>query len=153
MKDLKLKIIAALPFLMIAAAYFVGGRLDPDWTSLSPAEQTLLNYAPEEGEGAAIKKERTAKETLFKDFNIFGAAAKGAPDGGAAQQRYGGVAQKPANGLTLAVENGDRSVAILNGTVVRGGDRLGSITVMKIERDRVLVMDRNLKWIYMEGKR
>ncbi|MBI5588103.1 MAG: hypothetical protein HY889_07035 [Deltaproteobacteria bacterium] len=153
MKDLKLKIIAALPFLMIAAAYFVAGRLESDRTALSPAEQTLLNYAPEEGQGTAIKKERFAKEALLKDLNIFGAAANGAPGAGAAQQRDGGVAQKPANGLTLVVENGDRSIAILNGTVVREGDRLGSITVRKIERDRVLVMDKNLKWIYMEGKR
>lgn len=159
MKDLRLKIFAALPFFMIAAAYFGAVRLNPDWAVLTPAEQTLLDFTPEDAVIPQVKRERASQNTLLKDIDIFGSlrsamkyntgddlSTNGAPAGE-------GKADKAPGGLTLAISNGGRSMAILNGMAVREGERVGAMTVKRIERDKVLVFDKNLRWIHMEGKR
>lgn len=141
---------------MIAAAYFGAHMLSPDWAVLSPAEQTVLAFTPE-APSAEDPKDGGAKAELLTDQNLFGhgASAMGnnAVDGpnGNAPKEAG--TDKERGGLTLAVANGGRSIAVLDGKVVREGDRAGAMTIKRIERDRVLVFDKNLRWIHMEGKR
>lgn len=53
--------------------------------------------------------------------------------------------------LTFIVLNGTHSVAIVNDRVLHEGETVGSMTVTKIEKDKVLVRDKTLRWIYMEG--
>lgn len=55
--------------------------------------------------------------------------------------------------LTFVVLNDRRSIAIVDDHVMHEGDSFGSITVRKIEQDRVLVGDKILRWIYMEEEK
>ena len=55
--------------------------------------------------------------------------------------------------LTFVVLNDKRSIAIVDDHVMHDGDSFGSITVRKIEQNRVLVGNKILRWIYMEEEK
>lgn len=55
--------------------------------------------------------------------------------------------------LTFVVLNDKRSIAIVDDHVMHEGDSFGSITVRKIEQDRVLVGNKIVRWIYMEEEK
>ena len=55
--------------------------------------------------------------------------------------------------LTFVVLNDKRSIAIVDDHVMHEGDSFGSITLRKIEQNRVLVGNKILRWIYMEEEK
>lgn len=160
MKDAKLMILGALPIFLIPAAFLASVRIDPAWTALSPQERTLFDYTPEEALLLTPRTDERPKEASVMDAGFFkvkkkgGTNAKERREGGGTGVKIGGSGKKKGAGeLTLLVFNGERSMAVISGAVVRRGDTVEGMTVKRIEKDRVLVLDENLRWIYMEGER
>ncbi len=155
-----LMILGALPFFLIPAAFFASMKIDPVWTALSPQERTLFDYAPEEDRIIGLKTDEQPKEAFVMDAGFFKVKKKGGTNAKVIREDRGTTVKKDGSGkkggaaeLTLLVFNGERSMAVINGAVVRRGDTVEGMTVKRIEKDRVLVLDKNLRWIYMEGER
>lgn len=55
--------------------------------------------------------------------------------------------------LTFVVLNGTRSIAIVDDQIVHEGETVEGMTVKKIEKDKVLVQDKTLRWLSMEEKK
>lgn len=153
MKDAKLMILGALPIFLIPAAFFASVKIDPVWTALSPQERTLLDYAPEEALLLTLRTDKQPKEASVMDAGFFKVKKKGGTNAKERREGGGSGKKKGAGELTLLVFNGERSMAVISGAVVRRGDTVEGMTVKRIEKDRVLVLDENLRWIYMEGER
>ncbi len=159
MKDAKLMILGALPFFLIPAALLASVKIDPVWMALSPVERSLLNYTPEEDRVTGLKTDKEPEEAFVGGAEIFefkkktGARAEAMPEDRGTTVKKDGSGKKGGDGLTLLVLNGERSMAVINGAVVRRGETVEGMTVKRIEKDRVLVLDKNLRWIYMEGER
>jgi hypothetical protein len=54
--------------------------------------------------------------------------------------------------LSLIVISDNNKMAIIKGFVVKEGDNIGGIKVIKIERNRVLLKDNTTKWIYLRER-
>lgn len=160
MKVALLMILGALPFLLVPVAFIASVKIDPVWTALSPEERTLLDYTPEENRVIGLRTNEEPEEAFVSGAGLFEVKKKTGPLTTASQaggEGAGGKDNKERDGgygeLTLLVFNGERSMAVINGAVVRRGETVEGMTVKRIEKDRVLVLDKNLRWIYMEGKR
>ncbi|MBI5407238.1 MAG: hypothetical protein HZA18_06035 [Nitrospirae bacterium] len=55
--------------------------------------------------------------------------------------------------LTFVVLNGKHSIAIVDDRIVHEGETVGGMTVKKIEKDKVLVQDKTLRWLSMEEEK
>ena len=155
MKDSTLIALAVLPYIMIPAALYVSIKTDPARLMLTPEERRVLEYASP----AVTKAEAAASETPeasgWRGAGPFvlekrpGHAPAAAPVISATAT--GG--ESAGGGLTLVVFNGKQSLAVIDGEVVRTGEKTGRMTVERIEKDRVLVFDGRLKWLRMERER
>lgn len=54
------------------------------------------------------------------------------------------------NGLTLTVVNGVNRMAMIDGVLVKEGDRIDDKIIARIEPQRVLIQGRFKQWIYLE---
>ncbi len=54
------------------------------------------------------------------------------------------------NSLSLTIIGDDARMAIINGELVKEGDMLEGMQIQKIEPERVLINNKNAKWLYLE---
>jgi len=151
MMDRYMKIKIALPFLLIvvslAAVRWVNFK-----PALTPAEARILGFSPERldieerppfevnrdlGSPIEITKKREFPPTPLS----------------AVAPRVEAVQERPLElKVSMIVVGEGRRMAIVNGLVVREGDGIGPAKVAKIEKDRLLIAERQkTRWIYMEG--
>ena len=180
MMDTRLKVLAVLPLLLIVATLFTVSRIDLERFVLRPAERRMLHFSPDKSEmgiGRPVNffhSEATGKEThpvvkravppgsvsqkqdTGPDLNV---ATTNQTDRKETDRKENVTPEQDSDDtrknlrLTFIVLNGGRSIAIVDDHVMHEGESMGSITVQKIEQDRVLVRDRILRWIYMEDKK
>ena len=60
------------------------------------------------------------------------------------------LAPQAEGGLSLVVISGKSRMAIIKGIVVKEGDSIGGVKIVRIETDRVLLKDKTTQWLYME---
>ena len=157
MKDSTLKILSVLPYVMIPAALYASYKTDPVRVMLTPQERMLLDYPIAEETAVEVRANERPKAGATPGAGPFVIEKSPGPAPGA----FAGALRKSAEaaraekggGLTLVVFNGEQSVAVIDGEVVRTGEKAGKMTVEKIEKDRVLVFDGRLKWMHMERER
>ncbi|MEK7238872.1 MAG: hypothetical protein AAB012_05180 [Nitrospirota bacterium] len=60
------------------------------------------------------------------------------------------LAPQAEGGLSLVVISGKSRMAIIKGVVVKEGDSIDGVKIVRIEPDRVLLKDKTTQWLYME---
>lgn len=183
MIDVRLKILAVLPFCLILATVFIVSRIDLERFVLKAGERELLHFSPEKAEmepgrvdpvtaGASLMhvnffySEKTGKDTYGRVTRVnqkTGVSQKQHEDmdsAAAGPVQVGEVIPKQESDdvhknrmLTFVVLNGKHSIAIVDDRIVHEGETVGGMTVKKIEKDKVLVQDKTLRWLSMEEKK
>ena len=180
----RLKILAVLPFFIVAAAAFLINTIDLEHLTLRPEQRQLLNFSQGESEMGVEKPEtliNTAPVIQTNLFNFERAEMSANADVTSMSQKnsvseridygvpYASVSRpfqkedvlpnrlsRDANvnpKLTFVVLNGRRSFAIFNDRLLHEGESTGGMTIQKIERNRILVKDKTVRWIHMEEDR
>ena len=175
--------LAVLPFCLILATVFIASRIDLERFVLKAGERKLLHFSPEKAEmepdrvdpvtaGAFLMhlnffySEKTGKDTYGRVTRVdqkTGVSQKQNEDmdsAAAGPVQRGEVIPKQESDdvnknrmLTFVVLNGKRSIAIVDDRIVHEGETVGGMTVKKIEKDKVLVQDKTLRWLSMEEKK
>ena len=183
MIGVRLKILAVLPFCLILTTVFIVSRIDLERFVLKAGERKLLHFSPEKAEmepdrvdpvtaGASLMhvnffySEKTGKDTYGRVTRVdqkTGVSQKQNEDidsAAAGPVQMGEVIPKQESDdvnknrmLTFVVLNGKRSIAIVDDRIVHEGETVGGMTVKKIEKDKVLVQDKTLRWLSMEEKK
>jgi len=179
----RLKILAVLPFCLILATVFIVSRIDLERFVLKAGERKLLHFSPEKAEmepdrvapvtaGASLMhvnffySEKTGKDTYGRVTRLaqktgvsqkqnedIDSAAAGPVQMGEVIPKQESDAVNKNRMLTFVVLNGKRSIAIVDDRIVHEGETVGGMTVKKIEKDKVLVQDKTLRWLSMEEKK
>lgn len=161
MMDRNLKILIFLPFVLIGAS-LMSLKLIDFKPALTLEEMRLLGLVPER---LAIPEGHTPK--VYRDMRSpieVPKAPKGFPStplslvAPPTTQQPVEESLKPK--VSMIVVSKDRKMAIVNNLVVKEGDAIGNIRIIKIEKDRVLIKDQRVtrpfgsesRWVYLEGK-
>lgn len=151
MIDRYMKIKIALPFLLIivslAAVRWINFK-----PALTPDEVRILGLTPERID----IEERLPFEVnrdLGSPIEIMKKKEFPPMPLSAVAPRVSVEPEKPLElKISMIVVLEGRRMAIVNGLVVREGDGIGSAKVTKIEKDRILIAEKQkTRWIYMEG--
>jgi len=147
--DNKAKILIIFPPILIIIFIFIATSV-PFKEKLSGAEKQTLEFVPSD---IKIKKREiihvTGELKIPMDFNVSDAAGDLSPsiEGDLVSQ----IGYND-NALSLIVTSGKSRIAIIKGVVVKEGDSIEGIKVVKIEPQRVLLRNKTTKWLYMEKK-
>ncbi len=172
--DSRLKVLAVLPFVIIAASLILINRIDMGHLVIKTDQQKLLNFPVEESEMEIQKPEPVINYSSVKHANLFYPESNGKDAGMVSSKKAHSVPDQSDNKplqkenlqsiqprydayvnpkLTFVVLNGDRSIAIMGERVLHEGDSVMGMTIQRIEKGRVLVKDKTLRWIYMEEEK
>jgi hypothetical protein len=146
--DNKTKILIIFPPVLIIIFIFIATSV-PFEEKLSGAEKQTLEFIPSD---IRIKEREiihvTGELKIPMGLNISGVTGdfllSPAEDDLVSQIGYND------NTLSLIVISGKSRMAIIKGVVVKEGDNIGGIKVVKIEPQRVLLRNKTTKWLYME---
>lgn len=130
----KLIILSVLPFLCIIVSIIIASIIDFSPT-LTEREQQVLEFIPE-NTGIVRKEALVVKNHLKSPIEIPKGVTPPIPKEGAL--------------LTLIMIGEEKKIAIINGRVVREGDTIDGMKILKIEKDKILVKSKETKWLYME---
>lgn len=152
----KIKILIALPFLLIIASLLISLLITIPQPHTA-SEMKLLSFVPEnvnlyERHVSIINKD------LKSPINAIKAPAKDFPSiplsDIAPQGALSASTGEPFDIKISMIVINERKIAIANGIVIREGDSISGMKVLKIERDRVLLKDIHQKgrdkWAYLE---
>jgi hypothetical protein len=150
----KLKIQIVLPFLLILISLSTM-RLINFKPAITPSERQILEFIPEMLE-IDERQPLIISEDLKSPIEIVKTPAKGfpsiplsalVPEMEAEEESY------RLNASMIVISK--RKMAIMNGLVVKEGDSIGGMKILKIEKDRILLKDFSQKdkvrWVYLEG--
>jgi len=154
-------ILAALPFLLVAAAFFGARSVDFEELVFSPMERRVLYFSPETIEVRVKNGARMAGSKAISDLRSvtgFFRAGKVITEGGGQGVLLGGAAADPlAMKVSFIMRGGSGSnsgnLAIVNNELVVEGDTIGGMLVKRIEEDKVLLKGKETRWVYMEALR
>jgi len=155
----KFIILAALPFLLVAAAFFGARSVDFEELVFSPLERRVLHFSPETIEVRIKNGARMAGSKAISDLRSvtgFFRAGKVITEGGGRGVLLGGAAIDPlAMKVSFIMRGGSGSgnLAIVNNELVIEGDTIGGMLVKRIEEDKVLLKGKEMRWVYMEALR
>jgi len=131
-----------LPLIIIVLLVAAAG-LVPMEMSLSETEQMLLDFKASD---LTIKARQGMGLTQYVkgpfEFSIKQAKPR---DDKVKQIDYNDTR------LSLVVISDNSKMAIINGQVLREGDRINGMKVKKIEPERVLIKDKESEWLYLEN--
>lgn len=158
--DRTMKVQIALPFLVIMAA-LLSVKIINLKPALNSGEMRMLQFIPEsvnlseklpvainlKGSQDVIKQQQQAE----KDFPPVPLSAVAPPP-----SKEAGGSMEPAVQfkISMIVVGDGRRMAIVNGGVVREGDAAGGMRIARIEKDRILFVERttkNRQWVALEG--
>ncbi len=153
MLDKKTGVLIALPFIAITAVLLLlpYAKFEP---SLSGAERQLAAFTA--GTVPAIIRREpvtaSALDSPIKIPSVQNSRNKSFPGESLSQLAPPpGMTNLPlpkADVVSLIVVNNENRMAIINGQVVKEGDKIGSRVVVKIEKNRVLLKDKTeSKWL------
>ncbi len=149
----KIKLQIILPFLLIIAVLIIS-RFVSFQPSFSANEMKLINFTPEkinlsERQGYAISENFKSPIEAMK---IPDKSFPTVPLSQIAPQK-GDTTVEPFEIKVSMIVINEKRLAIVNGIVIREGDSIGSLKVLKIEKDRILLKDIHQKvgnrWAYL----
>jgi len=152
MIDNNLKLLFALPFLLLAVSFVIVDFI-PFSSVLTPEEMQVITFTPDD-----LTLPKTDKTTVDVDLSqplalirVQEDAQRSSPDQPAAM---------PQRKVQMIVIGGLKKMAVIDGTLVREGDSLGTLIVKTIESNRVLVKnvatgaenapEASQQWLYLE---
>jgi hypothetical protein len=152
MIDNNLKLLFALPLLLIALSFAVVDFI-PFRSVLTPEEQQVINFTPDDLSLPAVNK--TAVDIdLTRPLELVTL-----PEG-AQRPSPEQPAALPQRKVEMIVIGGLNKMAVIDGTLVREGDSIGTLIVKTIESNRVLVKNASpgagqkpealQQWLYLE---
>jgi hypothetical protein len=144
--DNKTKILIAFPVVLVIILMVIADHI-PFVKDFSSAEKQVLNFKPAD---LKIKEERMAplngdiKSPM--DFVYAETVRRPAP------KKAVQVPQKDYNdrSVSLIVISGGRKMAIIEGRLVKEGDRVDGMKIAAIEPGRVLLENETSQWLYMK---
>lgn len=136
----KIIILSLLPFLLIIASVIAASLIDFQHT-LAEKEQ-LLNVTYK-SVGTFRKEASVVKNNLKSPLEI--------PE--AFIPPILTTADEPGKGVSLIMIREEEKIAIINGKIVREGDVIDKMEILKIEKDKIFIKSNRTKWIYMEERR
>lgn len=144
--DNKTVTLIALPHALIIALLFIVYYI-PFNTGLSGAEKQLLEFRPSNF-AIKAKKEIHADRILTSplQFNATGAMQKGVEDG--QKKTLSDMGHEII--VSLVVISGTNKMAIINGKIVKEGEKIDDKIVVRIEKERVLLKNKALRWVHVE---
>lgn len=169
--DSRLKIMAVLPFFIIIISVFMIKMIDLERLVLGNEQRQLLNFSPGESEMGIAKPAPAVKHSAVMQANFFSSETAVRDASSLSEKIEHSIPDQPVRRphqkedimpnnpgsdadaypkLTFVVLNGERSIAIMGDRLLNEGESAGDMTVQRIEKDRVLVKDKSLRWIYME---
>lgn len=158
----KIKIQVALPFLLIVVSLFTL-KIIKFKPVLTPAEMRMLNFVSEK-----IDVSERQPFTVYKDMRSPIGIVKLTPEGYPSIPLSKVAPQIQTEGalhelkVSMIIVNKNTRMAIVNGTVVKEGDGIGSTKAIKIEKNRLLVETiapslsnkrKETRWVYLEGNK
>ncbi|MFQ5736712.1 MAG: hypothetical protein ACE5GY_07600 [Thermodesulfobacteriota bacterium] len=156
MSNNRFMILALIPFVLAAAAFFGARAFDFEEMVLRPNEIRVLHFAPETVE-VRIRRGAVRKAGLAKDrhrrADLFYTTGPAAGYGAAPEVEAVEAPDPFAMKVSFIMLNGGGSRAIVNNTLVMEGDTVGGLLVRRIEHDKVLLKGKETRWVYMEGRR
>lgn len=145
--DSKTKVFVILPLLSIVLLT-MAGTLVPFSGDHTENERLLLGFVPAE----LTIHEKPGGSTFRSFTGLFDfTQAPAVTASGPGREGYGFSTNEDSR-LTLTVVNGMKKMAILDGVLVKEGDRIDDKIIARIEPDRILIHDRFPQWIYLESK-
>lgn len=131
MTDDRLKVLFAIPLLLFALS-FIAVDFIPYRSALTGDELQVVNFAPEDLSPPPVKRTKPGGD-FSKPMELC-AAQETLPQQSA--ERSDAV---HARKVTMIVRGDRGSMVMIDGVLVREGERVGSLIVKKIEAGRVLV--------------
>lgn len=151
MIDRNMKIKIALPFLLIIISLAIV-RLINFKPALTPEEMRILRFVPEKMD---IEDRRPFEVDRDLGSPIEIVKKKGFPPAplSTVAPQVPAEAEKPLElKISMIVVSEGHRMAIVNGLVVKEGDGIGIARIARIEKNRILIAERQkTRWIYMEG--
>ncbi|MBI5740131.1 MAG: hypothetical protein HZA16_05355 [Nitrospirae bacterium] len=146
--DNRIKILIAFPFVFVIIL-FIAAKNVPLKLRLTAAEEGILTFAP--AELAVEQRPEVPVSREIKSPLRFGVPQSGAVR--AADEDITPETDYEDNALSLIVVSGNRKMAIIRGIIVREGDNIDGMRIVRIEPEKVLVKGRTERWIYPEKTR
>ncbi|MCX8044741.1 MAG: hypothetical protein N3B18_11545 [Desulfobacterota bacterium] len=153
MLDTRLKIIFATPFVAMAVSFFVA-ELIPFRSALTSEEQQIISFEPED---LGLPNIRRTQPVIDRSRPLNITSDQGNSEGTSAMAVQ---TVPPVGTVTMIVVGGQAKMAVIDGMLVREGERIGFWTVKKIEHNRVLIEPSNpqgeeslrrvQQWLYVE---
>ncbi len=136
----KIIILSLLPFLLIIVSVIAASLID--FQSSLTEKEKLLNVTYK-GVGTFRKEASVVKNNLKSPLEIPETFIPPilTTDG------------EPGKGVSLIMIREEEKIAIINGEIVREGDVIDKMEILKIEKDKIFVKSNRTKWIYMEERR
>lgn len=155
MIDTRLKLMIAIPFLLIALSFVIVDFI-PFRSALTAEEHQIIGFMPEDLSIPSVKRFVPSIDSTRVCSEIF------LSDRADHQSQETTPTSEPLHGKVSLIVMGDKGkMAIVDGALVREGDSIGSWIVRKIESQRVLIEPGSQKreqtqeqfqqWLYMEG--
>lgn len=145
--DNKTKLFLVLP-LVIAAALSAAAYRIPFGTGLNNPESEIISFTPRELQ-ISKRPALSVARGLHGPFDFSAAEAGGGINTDASASSAPGMNR----GLSLIVTGKGRKLAILEGKLVKEGDKIDDKRVVRIESDRILLKDKTMQWKYMEEEK
>lgn len=143
--DNKTKILITFPVILVIILIFIAGYV-PFAKDFSTAEEQILEFIP------ADLKIKEVKRLLESggingpiDFKLSQIVQKSASKDDTASQK-GHIKRT----VSLIIISGKRKMAIIEGKLLKEGDRIDGAMIAAIEPGRVLLKNKISQWVYME---
>lgn len=153
MMDRNMKIKIALPFLLIIIS-LAAVKLINFKPALTSSEMRILGFVPDRMD---IEQRRPFEvdRDLGSPIEIAGKKEFPSAPLSTVAPQVSAEAEKPLElKISMIVVSEGRRMAIVNGLVVKEGDSVGIARIAKIEKNRILIVERQkTRWIYMEEMR
>lgn len=139
MIEKKLIILSVLPFLLIIV-FIIGASIIDLSPALTEEEQEALDFTYKGGRTAG-KEALVVKNHLKSPVEIPKTLSPPLPP----------ADTEPGRGISLIMIRGEEKIAIIDGKVAREGDTIDRMKILKIEKDKILIKSKEIKWLSMEG--
>lgn len=142
--DNKTKVLLFFPVIFTVVLIIVGNCIDFKGGH-TEGEKLMLNFSPSD---LSIKEKH--RNHITRTLNGFFDFHNSALPPGLAHSEVPRETGHNNGRLSLTVISDNRKMAIIDGMLIKEGDKIDDKIIVKIETDRVLLKDRSSKWVYLE---
>jgi len=143
--DNRVKILIAFPFVFVIILFVTAGYI-PFKTGFTESEDRILTFTP--SIPALKERQEIPASSEIKIPFHFTAPAREVIQ--ATDVSRVPDADYNDSMLSLIVASGKRKMAIIRGQIVREGDIISGMEILKIEPERVLIKNKTERWLHLE---